>query len=53
MRAGHEQLKELIKADSFDEAAVTALAEKEGALTAERLISQQQGHVKGLCSTDG
>lgn len=38
MRAGHEQLKELIKADSFDEAAVTALAEKEGALAAERLI---------------
>ncbi len=38
MRAGHDQLKELIKADSFDEAAVTTLAEKEGALAAERLI---------------
>lgn len=38
MKAGHQQLKELIKADSFDEAAVAALAEKEGALAAERLI---------------
>jgi protein CpxP len=37
-KAGHEQLKELIKAESFDELAVTALAEHEGALTAERLI---------------
>jgi protein CpxP len=38
MKAGQEQLKELIKADSFDEAAVSALAKKEGALAAERLI---------------
>jgi protein CpxP len=37
-KAGHEQLKELIKAESFDELAVTALAEQEGALAAERLI---------------
>lgn len=38
MKAGHEQLKELIKAESFDESAVAALAETEGALAAERLI---------------
>jgi len=38
MKSGHEQLKELIKAESFDEQAVATLAEKEGALAAERLI---------------
>ena len=38
MKSGHEQLKELIKAENFDEQAVVALAEKEGALAAERLI---------------
>jgi len=38
MKSGHEQLKELIIAESFDEQAVVALAEKEGALAAERLI---------------
>jgi len=38
MKLGHEQLKELIKAESFDEEAVAALADQEGALTAERLI---------------
>ena len=38
MKSGHEQLKELIKAESFDEQAVVALAEKEGALAAERMI---------------
>jgi Spy/CpxP family protein refolding chaperone len=38
IKAGHLQLKELIKADTFDEAAVTALAEKEGALAAERVL---------------
>ena len=38
MKAGHEQLKELIKAESFDESAVAALAETEGTLAAERLI---------------
>ncbi len=37
-RAGHEQLKELIKATSFDEEAVAALASKEGQLAAERMI---------------
>jgi protein CpxP len=37
-KPGQEQLKELIKADSFDEEAVAALAEQEGALAAERLI---------------
>ena len=38
MKSGHEQLKYLIKAESFDEQAVALLAEKEGALAAERLI---------------
>jgi len=38
MKSGHEQLKALIKAENFDEQAVAALAENEGALTAERLI---------------
>lgn len=38
MKSGHEQLKELIKAENFDEQAVASLAEKEGALAAERLI---------------
>lgn len=38
MKAGHEQLKELIKAESFDQQAVAAVAENEGALAAERLI---------------
>jgi len=38
MKSGHEQLKELIKAESFDEQAVASLAEQEGALAAERLI---------------
>jgi protein CpxP len=37
-KPGQAQLKELIKADSFDEEAVAALAEQEGALAAERLI---------------
>ena len=34
----HLQLAELIKAENYDEAAVAALAEKEGDLAAERLI---------------
>ena len=38
MRLGHEQLKELIKADSFDEEAVASLADQEGALAAQRLM---------------
>ena len=38
MKLGYEQLKELIKADSYDEEAVAALADQEGALAAERLI---------------
>ena len=38
MKSGHTQLKELIKSDIFDEQAVASLAEKEGALSAERLI---------------
>ena len=39
MRSMHAQLKELIKADTFDETAVSALAQKEGDLAAERLLS--------------
>ncbi len=38
MKFGHEQLKELIKADVFDEEAVAALADQEGVLAAERLV---------------
>ena len=38
MKLGHEQLKELIKADNFDEEAVSRLADQEGALTAQRLM---------------
>jgi protein CpxP len=38
IKLGHEQLKELIKANSFDEEAVAAVADQEGALAAERLI---------------
>jgi Spy/CpxP family protein refolding chaperone len=37
-KAGHLQLKELIKADSYDEQAVAALADKEGNLAAERMM---------------
>lgn len=42
MKAGHLQLRELIKADSYDEDAVAALAEKEGSLAAERLMITSQ-----------
>jgi len=38
MRANHEQLRELIKADTFDETAAADIAGKEGALTSERLV---------------
>jgi len=38
MRSNHEQLRELIKADAFDENAVEEIAGKEGTLTTERLI---------------
>lgn len=38
MKAGHLQLKELIKADGFDEQAVADLAAKEGDLAAERIL---------------
>ncbi len=38
MKSGQAQLKELIKAETFDEAAVAELADKEGTLTTERLI---------------
>ena len=38
MRAGHMQLKKLIKADEYDENAVATLAAKEGDLAAERMV---------------
>ena len=41
-KAGHTQLKELIKAATFDEEAVAVLAEKEGKLAAERLMVTSQ-----------
>lgn len=37
-REGHMQLKELINSDTYDEAAVAMIAEKEGDLAAERLM---------------
>ncbi len=37
-RAGHLQLRALITAEDYDEAAVAALAEKEGNLATERMI---------------
>lgn len=39
IRALHAQLRELIKADLYDESAVAALAEKEGDLAASRLLN--------------
>ncbi len=38
MKAGREQLKELIKAEEYDQGAVAELAGKEGDLAAERMI---------------
>jgi Spy/CpxP family protein refolding chaperone len=37
-RRGHLELRELIKAESYDEQAVAALAETEGNLAAERIV---------------
>ena len=37
-RAGHQQLKELIKAEHYDQDAITVLAKKEGDLAAERMM---------------
>jgi protein CpxP len=37
-KAGHLQLRSLITAENYDEAAVEALAEKEGELATERMI---------------
>ena len=53
-RAGHDQLNELIKADVFDETAVAALAEQEGALAAARLMitSRAMSQVYGLLSDE-
>jgi len=38
MKANHILLRDLIKAENYDEAAVAALAEAEGKLAAERLV---------------
>jgi len=38
MRANHMQLKDLVKAESYDEAAVADLAKKEGDLAAQRIM---------------
>ena len=37
MKAGHQQLRELVKAESYDEQAVAIVAEEEGKLAAERV----------------
>ncbi len=54
MKAGHQQLKELIKAEVYDEEAVAALAEREGLLVAERLIitSKAMSEVYGLLTDE-
>ena len=53
MRSGHQQLKELIKAESYDEQAVTALAEKEGQLAARRIMLTGEALSKAFaCLTD-
>jgi Spy/CpxP family protein refolding chaperone len=41
-KAGQQQLRELIKSDSYDENAVRALAEKEGDLATERVMITAQ-----------
>jgi protein CpxP len=41
-RAGHMQLRALITAENYDEAAVAELAEKEGELATERMILSSQ-----------
>lgn len=48
-KKGHKQLKDLIKADVYDESAVAALSENEGTLAAERLtiISRAMSKVYG------
>jgi len=38
MKAGHLQLKELVKADEYDEGTVAGLAAREGDLAAERMV---------------
>jgi Spy/CpxP family protein refolding chaperone len=54
VKSGHEQLKGLIKAEVYDEPAVAALAEKEGALMTERLIiaSRAMSKVYGQLTDD-
>ena len=37
-RAGHQTLKELIKAENYDQGAIAVLAKKEGDLAAERMM---------------
>jgi len=50
----HDQLKDLIKADTFDETAVAEIANKEGDLTAGRLVlaSRAMSQVYALLTTD-
>jgi len=54
IKAGHEQLKDLIKAETYDEEAVAALAEREGLLVAERLIitSKAMSEIYGLLTDE-
>ena len=41
-KAGHMQLRDLIKADNYDETAVAAIAKKEGDFAANRMIVTSQ-----------
>ena len=54
MKASHLQLKELIKADEYDDGAVAGLAAKEGVLVAERMVitSRALSEVYGYLTDD-
>lgn len=53
-RAGHMALRELVKADVYDEEAVAVLAAKEGDLAAERVLitSKAMSEVLGLLTDE-
>ncbi len=54
MKAGHTQLRDLVKAPEYDAAAVAELAAKEGELAAERLVmtSQALAEVRGYLTDE-
>lgn len=54
VKGNHEQLKELVKAETYNEGAVAALAAKEGDLAAERLMltSRALSEIYGLLTVE-